>query len=61
MARLYEEVRIRLEEMAMITARNLKMNSGWRRGGPVRPVRAGDGGRVRSSRAGPHLTRMRLL
>lgn len=29
MARLYEEVRIRLEEMAMITARNLKMNSGW--------------------------------
>jgi hypothetical protein len=29
MARLYEEVRIRLEEMAMIAARNLKMNSGW--------------------------------
>ena len=29
MARLYEEVRIRLEEMAMITARNLKMNNGW--------------------------------
>jgi hypothetical protein len=29
MARLYEEVRIRLEEMAMITARNLKLHSGW--------------------------------
>jgi hypothetical protein len=29
MARLYEEVRIRLEEMAMITARNLKLKSGW--------------------------------
>lgn len=28
MARLYEEVRIRLEEMAMITARTLKMNAG---------------------------------
>jgi len=29
MTRLYEEVRIRLEEMAMITARNLKMKPGW--------------------------------
>jgi hypothetical protein len=28
MARLYEEVLIRLEEMAMITARNLGLNSG---------------------------------
>ena len=28
MSRLYEEVRIRLEEMAMITSRNLKFNSG---------------------------------
>src|SRR5678816_1089192 len=28
MSRLYEEVRIRLEEMAMITARTLKMNAG---------------------------------
>ena len=30
MSRLYEEVRIRLEEMALITARVLKMNSGRR-------------------------------
>jgi hypothetical protein len=30
MSRLYEEVRIRLEEMAMITSRTLKLNSGWR-------------------------------
>ena len=28
MSRLYEEVRIRLEEMAMITARTLKMSGG---------------------------------
>lgn len=28
MARLYEEVLVRLEEMAMITARNLGLNSG---------------------------------
>ena len=34
MSRLYEEVRIRLEEMAMITARTLKMKSG--RGSAVR-------------------------
>ena len=30
MSRLYEEVRIRLEEMAMITSRNLKLHSGPR-------------------------------
>ena len=30
MSRLYEEVRIRLEEMAMITSRTLKLNSGRR-------------------------------
>ena len=30
MSRLYEEVRVRLEEMAMITARTLKLNSGPR-------------------------------
>ena len=30
MSRLYEEVRVRLEEMAMITARALKLNSGRR-------------------------------
>ena len=35
MSRLYEEVRIRLEEMAMITARTLKLNSGRRRGGQI--------------------------
>ena len=28
MSRLYEEVRVRLEEMAMITARTLKMHAG---------------------------------
>src|SRR4051812_41892863 len=28
MSRLYEEVRVRLEEMAMITARTLKINAG---------------------------------
>src|SRR5262245_19964143 len=30
MSRLYEEVRVRLEEMAMITARTLKLHSGPR-------------------------------
>lgn len=34
MARLFEEVQIRLEEMAMITARTLKINAG--RGSQVR-------------------------
>ena len=46
MSRLYEEVRVRLEEMAMITARTLKINAS--RGSDVKfcPLAAGaDGGR----------------
>jgi hypothetical protein len=42
MSRLYEEVRIRLEEMAMITARTLKINAG--RGSEVKfcPIPSAD-------------------
>ena len=41
MARLYEEVRIRLEEMSMITARTLRINSGGGRQVKFCPLASG--------------------
>ena len=44
MSRLYEEARIRLEEMAMITARTLKLNAG--RSSEVKFCLSASGGEV---------------